>query len=182
MLLDYDLPHGLVADLRRIRLQNSKEDFVKNLNESLNGQLDRLTDVFIEIWSETPQQFLYKTYTTPPNETRKRTLNNPLTDILWTRFESLPIANFQKFPASRAPLGVSTWPGTGLLGGHWERPKLAYTLPETICWTAISLVPHWRPTSWSKRNSPTCRPRLPLDGSPASRLADCWKRARPAPI
>ena len=82
LLLGFDLPRKLRADLQRVRLRSSKEEFVRSFNASLDGQLGQLTGVLVQIWSKTPKKFLYKTYQTPPNATA-------LTDILWTRFESL---------------------------------------------------------------------------------------------
>ena len=77
-LLKYEIPLELRGDLRRVRLRNTKEDFVRTLNVSLDGQLDRLTGVMAGPGSATPN----RNRTPPPNATA-------LTDILWTRFESL---------------------------------------------------------------------------------------------
>ena len=47
----------------------------------------------------------------------------------------------------------------GIAWGAWVRPRTAGSVPANTCSTASSSASRWRPTSWSRRSWPTCRPR-----------------------
>lgn len=52
ILLDYNLPHELKRDLQKLCLRDPKEDFVRNFNASIYGQLDNLTRILGQFWSD----------------------------------------------------------------------------------------------------------------------------------
>jgi hypothetical protein len=82
LLLGFDLPQELRSDLQRVRLLGSQGDFVRNLNASIDGQLDSLVGMLDDLWHGTDVRFKKGWVKTPPNATS-------LTDILWRRFEEL---------------------------------------------------------------------------------------------
>lgn len=81
-LLKYQLPLELRDDLKNVAMYSSKDEFVKTLNTTLDGQFDNLNRVIKES---------FHTDACKPEEEDPRDLG----DILWERLES--VARFYKF-------------------------------------------------------------------------------------
>ncbi len=73
LLLEHDLPPQLQDEIKMI-LRGSKEEFVRKFNTTINGQLDNLTSVMVDLFAEGR-----------PGEGKPKSI----TDVIWKRLESV---------------------------------------------------------------------------------------------
>ena len=80
--------------------------------------------------------------------------------------------------AGKVLLVVLTRHVTALHGAYWGLPNFVGILHVNTLWIANNSGAHWRRTSWSRKNWPICKPKLPWPCNPACELDICWMRAR----
>ena len=74
ILLEHDLPPQLQDEIKTIILLGSKEEFTRKYNATINGQLDNLANVIVDLFAESR-----------PDKERPKSI----TDIIWKRLESV---------------------------------------------------------------------------------------------
>ena len=73
-MLEHDLPPQLQDEIKTIILLGSKEEFTRKYNATINGQLDNLANVIVDLFAESR-----------PDKERPKSI----TDIIWKRLESV---------------------------------------------------------------------------------------------